>query len=96
MTTQPDRSRRSFDYIDADPMITSQQGALEQNSHRKKTNWHIDRCATNTANISWIKRHSFKSKGNMGPNKEPAQQFQREPLLPLVVIRQTNNYTPNA
>jgi len=50
-------------------MITSQQGALEPNSHRKKQIGKSTGAPTNTGNISWIKRHSFKSKGNIEPNK---------------------------
>jgi hypothetical protein len=70
-------------------MITSQQGALEQNSHRKKQIGSSTGAPPNTANISWIKRHSFKSKGNIEPNKALVQQFQRELLLPLVEISGT-------
>jgi hypothetical protein len=36
-----------------------------------------------------IKQGPFKPKGNIEPDKEPMQQFRREPLLLLVVISRT-------
>src|SRR6516164_7548143 len=64
MTTQRDRSRRSFDYIDVDSIIMSQQGALSKTVIVKKQIGVSTGAPTNTGNISWIKRHSCKSKGN--------------------------------
>lgn len=71
-------------------MITSQQGAFEKKSHCKKANPHIDRYANKCSEPPRRSNVICSSrKVTLRPNKELAEQFRRESLLPLVVLYRT-------